>query len=86
MSTMGRSKMTDMRSLDDFNSTRGICQKCGHDKVTITYCRTMNSYCPVFKMIPKIEHLDRCCKRCGYRWVEKCMGGKSERIVRESKR
>lgn len=43
------------------------CYKCGFDDIVVIYCEgdyPCNISC---------EHLDRICKRCGYKWIEKCL-------------
>jgi len=63
--------MSETLTLAPFNA-EATCPKCGHDTVKALYRRSAcwsGSECPVDWHAP-IEHLDRVCQRCFYRWAE----------------
>lgn len=49
-----------------------ICEKCGHDQISTEYHKKdAYSMRKCFLRIGE-EHIDRCCKRCGFVWFEAC--------------
>ena len=57
-------------------SLKSHCPKCGSKNITTRYQEAgMDNEWPTIMNIPIYEEecLKRCCKRCNYRWAEKCM-------------
>ena len=56
---------------------RADCPKCGHDDITVHYCRGRESQRTTYELCWKEgiedEHLHRKCCRCHYEWLEKCI-------------
>lgn len=58
-----------------------VCPKCGGSEISVRYCRGFRDAlwgwpCNAITF-EGYEHLDRHCKRCGYRWLERvaALGG-----------
>lgn len=63
-------------TLPAFQET-AVCPKCGGTEITVRYCRGGSDSLwrwPCNSIFyAGHEHLDRQCKRCGYRWLERCI-------------
>lgn len=62
---------------------RSLCAACLGEEAAVTFCvfRCVRNPNGVFESVDRIgdddpapPHLHRTCKRCGYEWLERCVG------------
>lgn len=54
------------------------CPKCGSIDIAVEYCMRQMDRCPHYFQTTS-EHLDRVCRNCHYKWLERCLDDDSQR-------